>query len=263
MSRLTNKGQGSPFSLFQTTSETVATAPFTSLSSVAGERFDASDGREFVIVCNGAVALAPGKLIQAPPIVANHQNIAVTAYSAASSTVPYTTVTVTLGATAATVNQYAGGYLVVSDNAGEGQTLKIQSHPAANLSTSLVLTLEDTPTTAITTASEVCLIPNLYVGVVINPTTATNTPIGVSIVDIAASTASPLVATNTAVYGFIQTKGPVSCLNGDADLTVGSAISPSNATAGAVENGVIAQGFVGRALQAGVNTEYRTVYIDL
>lgn len=258
MSRLTQKGQGAPFSLFQTVSETVSPAPFSNSTTTAGERFDASDGREFVIVQNGTVALVAGVLVQAPPVVAAHQNMAVTAYSPKSSTVPYTTITVTLGATAATVNQYAGGFLVVNDNAGEGQTLKIQSHPAADLSTSLTLTLEDTAVTAITTASEVSLIPNLYVNVVVNPTTPTNTPIGVTLNAIAAS-----VAGTTNVFGLIQTKGPTSCLNGDADLTVGSAISPSNATAGAVENGVIAQGFVGRALQAGVNTEYRTVYIDL
>ena len=262
MSRLTNKGFSAPFNLFTTISEVVTTAPFTSLSTVAGERFDSADGREFVVVCNGAVALAAGKLVQSIPITANHQNLVVTAYSPASSTVPYTTISVTLGNTAATVNQYAGGYLVVNDNNGEGQTLKIQSHPAIDALGTGVFTLEDTAITAITTASEVCLIPNPYVGVVINPTTATNTPIGVTISAIAASTASPLVAGNTAVYGLIQTKGPVSAL-ADGTIGVGLGIMPSTNTAGAVLVADATGARIGRALQAAVTTEYRTVYIDL
>lgn len=257
MSRLTQKGQGAPFSLFQTVSEAVSPAPFSASSSVAGERFDAADGREFVIVQNGTVALTAGKLVQAPPIVANHQNLAVTAYSPASSTQPYTTITVTLGATAATVNQYAGGFVVVNDNNGEGQTLKIASHPAADSAGSLTLTLEDTAVTAITTASEVCLIPNLYVGVVINPTTATNTPVGVTLYAIAASTAS-----TTNVFGFIQTKGPVSALAQGA-IGVGLGAMPSTSVAGALAVIDATGAQVARALQAGVDTEYRTVYIDL
>jgi len=261
MSRLTQKGQGAPFSLFTTVSEIVTTAPFSSSSSLVGERFESADGREFVIVKNGATALAAGVLVQAPAVVANHQNLDVTAVT--TNQYGQTVVTATLGNTAATVNQYAGGYLVVNDNNGEGQTLVISANPAAAGNASIAITLEDTPVTAITAASEVCLLPNLYDGVVINPTTPTNTPIGVTLYAIGASSAIPAVAGTTNVFGFIQTKGPVSCLNADAALTVGSAISPSNATAGGVENGVIAQGFVGRALQTGVDTEYRMVYIDL
>lgn len=261
MSRLTQKGQGAPFNLFTTISELVTTAPFSSSTTVAGERFDSADGREFVIVQNGAVALAAGKLVQAPPIVSAHQNIAVTAYTAPTNTAG-AKVTVTLGATAATVNQYAGGYLVVNDNNGEGQTLKIASHPAADSSASLVVTLEDTPVTALTTASEVCLIPNLYVGVVVNPTTATNTPIGVALYPIAASSASPAVAGTTNVLGFIQTKGAISAL-ADGTIGVGLGIMPSTNTAGAVLVIDATGANIGRALQAGVSTEYRTVYIDL
>ncbi len=243
MSRITNKGATAPLSLFQTSTDP-------SFSTFAGERFDLSDGREVVLVQAGGSNLASGVLVQASAIVANHQNIAVTAYSAGSNATP-PRVTVTLGATAATANQYAGGFVVVNDNNGEGQTVKIASHPAADASASLVITLEDTPVTALTTASEVCLIANLYVGAIINPTTATNTPIGVTFYPIA-----------TTLYGYLISKGPTSLL-ADGALTVGAAISPSNGTAGAAEDGVIVQGFIGRALQAGVTTEYRTVYVDL
>lgn len=263
MSRLTQKGATGPLNLFQTTSETVVTAPYSNSTTFAGERFDSADGREFVLVQNGAVALAAGKLVQAPPITAAHQNMAVTAFTAASTTTGLPAqVTVTLGAGAVTVNQYAGGYLVVNDNNGEGQTLKVASHAAADSAASLVVYLEDSPVTAITTASEVSLIPNLYVGVVINPTTATNTPIGVALYAIAASSAVPAVAGTTNVFGLIQSKGPTSALAQGA-IGVGLGVMPSTSVAGAFAVIDATGANIGRALQAGVDTEYRTLYVDM
>lgn len=249
MSRITQRGATSPLALvangaFQTTTDA-------SLLTLIGSRWDLSDGREVMLVRAGD-AVAAGKLYQDAAIVANHQNIAVTAYQAysANGNVP-AKVTVTLGATAATANQYAGGFVVVNDATGEGQTLRIASHPAADASGSLAITLEEGATTALTTSSEVCLIPPHGKDIIIMPTTYTGAVAGVGLYIIAAAS-----------YGFITTKGLTSCLN-DGALTVGSAISPSNAVAGAVENGVIAQGFVGRAQQTGVDTEYRTIFIDV
>jgi hypothetical protein len=198
------------------------------------------------------VAVDAGKLYQDAAVVANHVNIAVTAFTAYSNNgnVP-AKVTVTLGAIAVTANQYAGGFLLVNDNAGEGQTLRIASHPAANASASLVVTLEDAPLTDITTASEVTLLPAHGNGVIVAPTTLTGALCGVSLYTIAIG-----------AYGFLVTKGVTACLN-DGALTIGSAVSPSNAVAGAVENGVIAQGFVGQAVYTGVDTEYRPIFVNL
>lgn len=246
MSRITNKGATSPLGLFQTSTDQ-------SFTTFAGERFDLSDGREVVLIQAGAVALSSGVLVQAPAITANHQNCAV----AANASVGATSITVTLGATAATANQYAGGFVVINAGSGIGQTLKIASHPAANGSASLVLTLEDAVAVALTSASsKACLIPNLYVGGIINPTTPTNTPIGVSFYPIAAS-----------AYGYLISKGPTSCL-ADGTIAVGSPISASGSVAGAViqtayATNVVSQGILGRALQAGVTTEARTVYADM
>lgn len=246
MSRITQKGATGPIDVFQSSTDA-------SLETLVGSRFDLSDGREVVLVqAEAATTVSPGLLYQGPAIVPNHQNLDVTAvqaYSANGNTPA--TVTMTLGATAATANQYAGGFLVVNDNNGEGQTLKIASHPAAASAGSLTVTLEDSPSVAITAASEACLIANQANGIIINPTTPTGAPVGVGLYTIAA-----------AGYGFVVCKGTTSIL-ADGALTVGSAISPSNAVAGAVENGVIAQGFVGNALQAGVDTEYRTVTVSM
>lgn len=252
MSLITQRGATSGLSLvangaFQATTDA-------NFATLVGTRYDLSDGREVILVkASSATTIAPGKLYQDAAIVADHQNLATTAVVAysANGNVP-AKVTVTLGATAATANQYAGGFMVVNDATGEGQTLRIASHPAADASATLAVTLEDSPSVALVAAtSEVSLIPPHGKDVIIMPTTITGAPVGVGLYTIAASS-----------YGFLTSKGLTSCLN-DGALTVGSAISPSNAVAGAVENGVIAQGFVGNAQQTGVDTEYRTVFINL
>lgn len=252
MSTITNRGATGPLALvangaFQTSTDT-------SLQSLVGVRWDLSDGREVALVFNSAAgAVAAGKLLQSPAIVANHQNLVVTAYQAysANGNVP-AKVTVTLAATAATANQYAGGYLIVNDNNGEGQTLKIASHPAADASASLAVTLEEGGTVAITVASEVCLSANPYYNVVVCPTTLTGKPVGVTIYNLPVSS-----------YGFAVTKGPTSALN-DANTAIGLDLMPSSSTAGAVMTYVVATGSrVGTSTQAGVTTEYRLIDIQL
>jgi hypothetical protein len=250
MSTITQKGATGPLSLVA--NGTFQTSTDTTLESLVGTRFDLADGREVILVQAGASAVLPGRVYQDAALVANHQNIAVSAFQAysANGNVP-ATVTVTLGATAVTANQYAGGFVVVNDANGEGQTLRISSHPAADASASLVITLEDSPTTALTTSSEVCLIPAHGNGVVIAPTTLTGALCGVSLYNIPAGS-----------YGFLVTKGLTSCL-ADGAIAVGASVSPSNAVSGAVEVGVLAQGFVGNASQAGVDTEFRTIFVNL
>jgi len=212
-----------------------------------GQRVESSDGRTFRYVKAGGTALVAGKLQQAPAITANHQNIAV----AAAAAIGATQVTVTLGATAATANMYAGGYMIVNDATGEGFTYQIKSNPAADASASLTVTLHDALEEALTTSSEVQLIPASYNGVIVNPTTATNHPVGVAIKDITAS-----------YYGFICTKGVVSCLN-DTATAVGLGVAPSAAVAGAVKTQAATLHCIGSALIAGVDTEYRSIFLQI
>lgn len=254
MSRITQKGATNGLSLvangaFQTSTDA-------SLLTLVGTRWDLSDGREVMLVRAGD-AVAAGKLYQDAAIVANHQNLAVTAYQAysANGNTP-AKVTVTLGATAATANQYAGGFVVVNDVTGEGQTLRIASHPAADSAGSLAITLEDGATVALTTSSEVCLIPPHGKDVIINPTTPTGAVAGVGLYTISAAS-----------YGFVTTRGLTSCLAQGA-ITVGTPISPSASVAGAVAQtpyagNVVTGAIVGNANQAGVDTEYRSVFINV
>lgn len=254
MSRITQRGATGPLSLVA--NGTFQTSTDASLETLVGTRWDLSDGREVRLgqVASGTTVV-PGKIYQSPALVADHQNLATTAVVAYSNNgnVP-ASVTATLGATAVTANQYAGGFLIVNDATGEGQTLKIASHPAADASATCKFTLEDGPTTALVAAtSEVSLVPADGNGVIIMPTTATGAVFGASLYNMAAST-----------YGFFVTRGITAVLNdATAAITIGSAVSCSNATAGAVENGVIAQGFIGTAVYTGVEGEYRAINLNI
>lgn len=219
-------------------SDTVARFPL-------GAKVEMSDGRIFRYVRNSTTALVAGNLIQAPALTANHQNIAVASAAAAGSK----SVTVTLGASAASANDYAEGFMVVNDVDGEGHTYKIASHPAASASASLVLSLEDPIEVALTTSSEVCLIPNQYNRPVISNTNQQGNPVGVAPIALPASE-----------FGWLQTRGPCSALADTGGWTAGAALTIGAATAGAIEDvDAHAEPQIGYGLQAGVATEFRCV----
>lgn len=264
--------KSSAFALFkQATSASTGTGDvMMDAATYVGQRFATNDGREVAIVSNGTTALVPGVLVQGEPITANHQNLAV-AVTSVPATAGTTAVSVTIGATLLKTNQYAGGYLVVNAGTGAGQTLRIASHANAAASASgVVINLEDAILTTLDATSKVCLIPNPFGNVVINPTTATSAPVGVTISPVAASVAPTTngttglqTAPGVAQYAFVQTKGVVSCL-GDATVAgAGLGIIPSTATAGAITVATATGANIGRALQASVSTERRTVFIDL
>lgn len=228
----------------------IAAADLTANTAVAahnlGERVVTPDGRSFRYAKAGAVALVPGTLVQAPVEITNHQNL-----TPAAAAVGATSLTVTLGATAATANQYAGGWVVVTVTPGQGYQYLISSHPAADASATLALQLADPIAVALTTSSRVDLVLNPFNGVIINPTTATSAPVGVAI--------SPITAGQ---FGWVQVGGVATILS-DGGSTVGTNVSASNATAGAVEAAVTAQAAIGVAVTGVATTEYGAFLINL
>jgi len=215
-----------------------------------GTKVVTPDGRAFRYVKAGATALVPGKLQDGPATIGHATNIPV----AAASAIGASTVTVTLGATAVVVNQYAGGVLVVNDADGQGHTYTIKSHPAADASASLVVTLDDNEPiiVALTTSSEVTLIPNQYKGVIIHAATETGIPIGVAVYPI------------TALYfGWIQTRGAVSALADATPAAIGQQVDASTTTDGSVTLGTVGTGGIGYALAQGVSTEYNPIFLNL
>jgi len=196
--------KSAPISLFGVNGG-VTTITDNSIATQVGSKFKSADGREFTLVQVGASAIASGLLVQSPASIgANHTGLAVSAAVAIGGTA----VTVTLGGTLATANQYQGGLAVVSAGTGIGQTLRIASHPAGTSSGTVVLTLEDPLSVALDTTSKISLTLPQYgsangtdvrtSGVIVSPTTATGRTIG--------ATLYPLVASTSTVpaYGFIH-----------------------------------------------------------
>jgi len=223
---------------------TTSTSANTNLGALA----TTGDGRYYRYSSLGAVAAVPGKLYQAAAEITNHQNLAPTANGAIGDR----TITVTLGATAATANYYAGGFAVISDSTGEGYMYEIASNPAALLSATLQLTLVDPLLTTIASAStKVDLIPNPYSATIVNPTTATSAPIGAAVFPVAIGG-----------FGWMQVSGPTVLL-ADGAITVGTNLAASNGTAGAVEPAAGVQAVVGTALTGIATTEYGAVFLQL
>lgn len=257
MSIFTQTGATSPLGFRGTSSDA-------SLATIVGSKFETSDGRRFVLIQNGGTALVSGVLVQGPvSIGANH-----TGMTLSTAAIGATQITATLGATAVTANQYQGGYLVISAGTGIGQTLRIASHPAAALSTTCVLTLEDPLVVAtLTSDSKGSLTLPTYgsangadfrtSGCVVCPTTLTGPVIGVTISPIAATTTTALS------YGFIQTKGFCACLNG-ANTAIGLDVMPGASVAGSVVTYVVAtKTRVGTATVAGEDTKAQGITLQL
>lgn len=187
--------------------------------TIPGDRGRTVDGREFVYCQAGAGgALVAGNIIQSAAELTNHDNLTPTAAAIGSLTI-----TATLGNTAVTENQYAGGTIAIDTTPGLGYTYLITSHPAADASAACTFTIARPGViVALTTDSRVTLCPNPWKGVIQAPaTTLTGAIVGVAPYVIAASE-----------YGWLQTKGPCATLSAGT-IAVGAVMVSPSGTAGA------------------------------
>ena len=248
MSSLSSDILVTPQDLYSQISNTSSTVPYNTGTPQLGVRAVAGDGREFRYVQAGGTALAIGTLQQSSAEIANHQNLTPTAATVAGAT----SITVTLGNTLATANQYLGGWVLVTTGAGAGYQYQIAGNPAAIASATLVLSLVDPIQVATNTSTtKIDLIANPYSGVIINPATASSAPVGVAIYPVTAS-----------YYGWVQTRG-VSNVLADGAITVGTTLVASNGTAGAVEPFAGVQAIVGLAVTDIDTTQYGAVSLLL
>jgi len=171
----------------------------TSKRRALGTVLELPDGRQFKYALNGGTAIAAGALTASKVMVANHDMDLVTAATTAGSQ----TVTVTLGNTATTLNQYSDGYLYTNDGTAEGHIYRIKSNPVASGNATCVITLDDNDKIidALDSTTLSGLLENPYNEVVISPTTVTCRTVGVTPTSLAASE-----------YGYLQTKGLASVL---------------------------------------------------
>ena len=158
----------------------------------------------------GGTGVTAGKCLQHRALHhADHRNIAVQADTAAAATA----IPVTLGATAAAKDLYAGGYININDGAGEGQMFRIKGNAAADASATLTLNLFDKVSTALAAAtSKADLITNVYDNLIVAPAAETGAVVGVTVIDMTAD-----------YYGWAQVGGPC------AVLQVGTVVLGNNA----------------------------------
>jgi len=217
-----------------------------------GSKASTNDGRSYrytaVQAASGGATGQPtgatlvvGNLLQGPAQIANH-----IALTPAAASIGDTTITATLGATAAYANQYANGLVFVSTTPGNGYAYRIKSHAAVASAGVITLVLEDAIQVALTTSSRLDLQQNAYANALQTPTTLTGAVIGVAVSAITASTSG------VQTFGWIQTKGPSATLV-QSTPAVGAAVMPSGTTAGAVTTQTAGNLIVGSMMSTGVN----------
>jgi hypothetical protein len=210
-----------------------------------------SDGRIYRYAQAGAVALNAGQAVSTPAKVANHTNIAVAAAVAVGSL----SVTATLGATAATQDQYLEGYLVVNDAAGVGSAYRIQGNSATASAGVITVTLVDPIVTALTTSSKVSLVVNPWSNVVVNPSAAAGALFTAGV---------PQLAVPAASYAWIQTGGVASVLSdGIVAKAAGAIASPTVNGALVTEAAATVTQRVAVAIEATVDTKYYPMFLTI
>jgi hypothetical protein len=161
-----------------------------------------------------------------------------------------------------TVNQFAGGKLITTDDTGEGYTYDIAGNTATNdpATGNFRLELVQPLQVALDATTDIAIQANPYHNLEI----ATTTDIVVAGVSCATITA----ADN---YGWIQTKGQVGILQ-DGTIAVGGIVALSDGVAGAVHalagggtgvTDVISEPLVGFCVDAGDNTGHGVFKINL
>jgi hypothetical protein len=218
-----------------------------------GFKYETDRGDIFRYAKAGASNISRGKLQVCPAPKTNHHNVA----WASGGALGAKTVTVTLGATAATADEYAGGFLVVNDATGEGTRYRISGHPAADSAATLQVTLaEPIREAALVSGSEMELNHNPW-NAVVEAAVEERQPAGI-----------PLVNVTAGSYCWLMTRGVTGVLMGDS-VNIGEELVSHTSTAGSVDadSTTYGTGFayykIGKAKVAGTATEYNSVEVKI
>jgi len=193
---------------------------------------------------NTAAAVPAGQLAVAEAAAANHTNLAVVADAAVGAT----SLTVTLGATAATVDQYAEGLIYFNAGTGQGSHARIKGHGSAALSTALIVYLAEPLAVAITAATtKASLQKNPWKDVILSTT-------------VSKACGVPRVSVAALSYGWFQTRGIAPVLAGSLAIAKGLTVSQGTVTAGTVlATAAATSPVVGMTVEAAVATESRVI----
>lgn len=201
----------------------------------------------------GAVTLVRGELCQSELPIVNHNNITVTAAVAVDAN----QITATLGATAASENDYDEGYININDVDGEGTLYPSAGHDAVLSAGVITLTLASDVRVkvALTTSSQLTLVKNRYKDVIVHPSPATAKLVGV-----------PNIGLTNATFGWLQVGGPCSVLTQGTIIinekvidsaSANGAVAPTASTAAGEEH------YVGVVMSVNATTEHSTIDLTL
>jgi hypothetical protein len=218
------------------------------------------DGRRFHYAkLVDSTAIGKNKLAQSCPPVANH--VTQTGTLTGMTTVGATSLSATLGATAAYVDEYENGYFKIqSATTGAGQIFRVPTHAAVLSAGVLSFQSPDGVMTATSGTTTWSLIHNPWASVVIQPDTVTANAAGVTLCDWAAA-----ASTSDPVFGWLQTWGLCSVLIDTTAIVAGSGVI-AGAVAGAlgvaVETDILQRVAVG-VEAIGTDNIYASVFLNI
>ena len=209
---------------------------------------ETADGRTYRYTLAGGTSLAPGKLDVAATANADATNKTIARTVAAGAT---SIVFDAAGTIVADV--YRDGFLTINDATGEGISYAVSGHTGVTGAGEITVQLAEPIVVGLTIdVSEGTLCQNPWSGAVISVADQLDMPVGVANQTI-----------TNAYYGWIQTGGPCAVL-ADETLAVGEMLTIGSSVAGAVEElDAVGEALVGVALEAGVDTEYHLVSLQI
>lgn len=196
-----------------------------------GQKVEFEDGRIYRFCSTNEVFVAGEVVGQAVAASAEFAGKLTAASAGATSVILDITNVAVLGQSTGVmaVNKLAGGYIVMTDDAGEGYSYRIKSNSAEDASDKVTIQLFDALKVAVTTDTDCCLVGNKFAGVVEGATTA-ETAIGGAMVPTTGASST------VTAYFWVQTKGPGIAL-GAGTLALPLALSTGGAVADAAEAG--------------------------
>src|SRR3990167_4708035 len=215
-----------------------------------GTKAITSDGRTWRYAKNASTALTTGVLCVQADLSANHEDVPFQT----AGVIGDTSIALTIATTSVAANEYVDGYAVVIDDTGEGRAHLITAHGTGT--GTVTFYIKPGLLLATTTSTTVCLVRNPWMDVVINDSTQTDLPAGVTPMAITAD-----------YYFWIQTGGVTAVLaSGTNTPTAGSPVTIGEATNGAVSGrDAVAEPLVGQALTSVAPTsgEYGPVFLTI
>lgn len=224
------------------------------------------DGRVYRVARAGGT-ITVGDLVVAVP---NEEDIAATEFGADTSTAPIageggavgdTKVRIADDVTGVTADEYAGGYLNITDAAGEGYQYKIKSNEATGTAgTGWLVTLYDPIKVALTNASVGTMTAHWLDGVVVHTAadyggTATQFCVG-----------RAMIGASSGYYFWVQTWGPALVQAGAGAFVAGSPVQlaeDDNGSGQTVVSGENRIQVIGTALEATADTVWGPVFLQI